>query len=164
MFDTMTMTKTMGAFCGALLVFLLGAWAAEVLYHGGGGHGDHADQAYAIDTGEDEYVAEAEDVVEVAFADLYAAANVGAGERLWRQCAACHKLEPGVNGTGPYLHNIVNRAKHSAEGYAYSEALMASEGAWTPESLNAFLESPRTYVPGTKMAYNGMRDLSLIHI
>ena len=29
MFDTMTMTKTVGAVCGSLLVFLLGGWAAE---------------------------------------------------------------------------------------------------------------------------------------
>ncbi|HMB13753.1 MAG TPA: cytochrome c family protein, partial [Roseovarius sp.] len=28
MFDTMTLTKTAGAFCGALLIFMLGNWAA----------------------------------------------------------------------------------------------------------------------------------------
>lgn len=158
MFDTMTMTKTMGAFCGALLVFLLGAWGAELLYHNGGGHGDHAEQAYTIDTGEED-AGPAEEVVQVAFADVYAAADAGAGERLWRQCAACHKLEDGANGTGPYLHNVVNRAKHSAVGYEYSEGLLAVAGEWTPENLSAFIESPRTYAPGTKMAYNGMRDV-----
>ena len=40
MFDTMTMTKVLGAACGSLLVFLLGAWGAELIYHGAGGHGD----------------------------------------------------------------------------------------------------------------------------
>ena len=41
MFDTMTMTKAGGAFCGALLVFLLGNWVAETLYATeAGGHGE----------------------------------------------------------------------------------------------------------------------------
>lgn len=35
MLDTMTFTKTVGALCGALLVFLLGQWAAGSLYHTG---------------------------------------------------------------------------------------------------------------------------------
>ena len=54
MFDTMTFTKILGGFCGALLVFLLGGWAAESLYHTGGGHGDGHEPANVIDTGEDE--------------------------------------------------------------------------------------------------------------
>ncbi|MGB7243882.1 MAG: cytochrome c family protein, partial [Sulfitobacter sp.] len=33
MFDTMTTTKVAGGLCGALLVFLLGKWAAEEIYH-----------------------------------------------------------------------------------------------------------------------------------
>jgi cytochrome c len=32
-------------------------------------------------------------------------------------------------------------------------------GAWTPENISSFIESPRAYAPGTKMAYNGMRDV-----
>lgn len=35
MLDTMTLTKIVGAFCGSLLVFLLGNWAAESIYHVG---------------------------------------------------------------------------------------------------------------------------------
>ena len=37
MLDTMTFTKIIGGFCGALLLFLLGNWAAELIYHGGEG-------------------------------------------------------------------------------------------------------------------------------
>ncbi|MEL6888933.1 MAG: cytochrome c family protein, partial [Pseudomonadota bacterium] len=39
MFDTMTFTKLAASICGALLVFLLGKWAADELYHVVG-HGD----------------------------------------------------------------------------------------------------------------------------
>lgn len=35
MFDTMTFTKILGGFCGAFLIFLLGKWAAETIYHTG---------------------------------------------------------------------------------------------------------------------------------
>ena len=44
MFDTMTLTKITGAFCGALLIYLLGGWAAETIYHMGGGHGGHGEE------------------------------------------------------------------------------------------------------------------------
>ena len=96
MFATMTFTKLAASICGALLVFLLGKWAADELYHVDG----HGDQAYVIDTGAEE---EAEEAVEVAFADIYALADAGAGARVFRQCSACHKLEDGANGTGPHL-------------------------------------------------------------
>ena len=52
MFDTMTLTKVVGGLCGSLLIFLLGKWAAETIYHTGGGHGDDHHAAYVIDTGE----------------------------------------------------------------------------------------------------------------
>jgi cytochrome c len=157
MFDTMTMTKTLGALCGALLIFLLGKWAADAMY-GFYGYDKHHAESYVIDTGEDD-AADMEEVVEIAFADVYAVADAASGERLWRQCSACHKLEAGANGVGPYLLGVVNRDKHTAAGYDYSSALLETTGAWTPENISSFIESPRNYAPGTKMAYNGMRDV-----
>ncbi|MGP1358115.1 c-type cytochrome [Roseicyclus sp.] len=158
MLDTMTVTKAFGALCGALLIFLLGNWFADSLYSVGGHGEDHA-RGYVIiqdDEGGDEA---AEEVVEVAFADVYAAADAAAGERLWRQCQACHALEAGQNGVGPYLHGVVNRAKAAAQGFNYSDALASMGGEWTPENLSAFIENPRGYAPGTAMAYSGMRDV-----
>ncbi len=153
MYDTMTLTKTVGALCGSLLVFLLFGWAAESIYHS---HGHSEEQAYVIDTGEEEATEVAE--AEVPFADLYAAADAGAGERLWRQCSACHKLD-GTDGTGPHLNGVVGREKAVVAGYNYSEGMAAQAGdVWSPENLSAFLENPREYTPGTKMTYNGMRD------
>ncbi len=48
MFDTMTMTKVVGGFCGSLLVFLLGGWFAEIVRGGGTGHGEGHQQAFVI--------------------------------------------------------------------------------------------------------------------
>lgn len=154
--DTMTFTKVMGSVCGALLILLMGQWAAEALYSvGGHGKDDHA-QAYVIDTGEDEDPEE--EVVEVAFADVYANASADDGESVWRQCRACHQLEPGANATGPYLHGVVGREIGSVDSYGgYSGNL--PEGEWTPENLNGFLEAPREWAPGTSMGYAGLRDV-----
>jgi len=157
MFDTMTMTKLVGGFCGAFLVFLLGGFTAEFIYHEAEHHDGEHHQAYIIDTGDDH--GEEEVVEAVPFADVFAVADAGAGERLWRQCQACHKLESGANGTGPYLHSVVGRDVGAADGYSYSSAMAGFGGQWTPENLNGFLESPSGYMDGTKMNYRGMSDV-----
>ncbi|MBD3763876.1 MAG: c-type cytochrome [Rhodobacterales bacterium] len=156
MLDTMTFTKVLGAVCGSLLVFLLGSWAAESLYaiHAGG-HGDHAEQAYVIETGaaEDTEVAAEEGP---SFEELYAAADAAAGEKVFGKCKACHKLD-GSNGTGPYLNGVVDRAKASIAGFGYSDTLLAmAADTWTPANLYAFLQNPKGYAPGTKMSFAGL--------
>ncbi|MFD1913325.1 c-type cytochrome [Halodurantibacterium flavum] len=156
MFDTMTLTKTVGAFCGALLIFLLGKWVAEEIYHTDGPHSS-LEQAYVIDTGADADAGAAE-VEEVDFNLLLAEANPAQGERLWRQCAACHSLEDGRNGTGPHLYGVVGRGKGDVEGYNFSDVFADNPDVWTPENLNAFIADPRGYAPGTRMAYAGMRS------
>jgi cytochrome c len=160
--DTMTITKAGGSICAALLVFLLGAWAAEGLYHvGAEGYAEERAYGYAIVVAEadDEGGEPAEASPQVPFEEVYVNASAEAGERLWRQCSACHQLEDGANATGPHLYGVVDRPKHAADGYAYSDALLSQDGAWTPENISAFLESPRDYAPGTKMAYRGMPEV-----
>ncbi|WP_050929070.1 c-type cytochrome [Aestuariivita boseongensis] len=153
MLDTMTFTKAAGGLFGALLIFLLGSWAAEELYHVDG----HGEQAYVIDTGEEE--TETAETEEVDFATVFASAEADKGARLFRQCSACHKLEDGANGTGPHLFGVVGREKGTVDGYGYSDTLASMGGAWTPENLSGFLESPRDYAPGTSMGYAGMRKI-----
>ncbi|QEE36723.1 cytochrome c family protein [Octadecabacter sp. SW4] len=158
MFDTMTTTKIVGALCGTLLVFLLAGWASETIYKTSSGSEHNKTQAYEI-------AVEGEEGTEVvvdegpAFAEVYATADVSAGEGLWRTCRACHALEAGENGTGPYLIGVVGRDVGAAEGYGYSGALTAVADVWTPENLNLFLENPKGYAPGTAMSYNGMRKI-----
>ena len=158
--DTMTITKTVGAFCGTLLVFLLGNYVASNIYQVGSGEvahdGEHA-PGYLIEVASAETEEPVSDEPEVPFAEVYAAADAAAGEGLWRQCASCHNLD-GSNATGPYLNGIVDRPKHAVDGYAYSEALLGQDGAWTVENISAFILAPKEYAPGTKMAYRGMTD------
>lgn len=158
MFDTMTITKVGGAFCGALLVFLLGNFAAELLYSTESGHGGHGDeeiaQAYVIEV-EDAGGAGAEEEGP-DFATLLASADVGAGSKVFGKCKACHKID-GSNATGPHLDGVVDRAVGGVDGFAYSGAMAAVFETWTPENLNAFLESPKGAAPGTKMTFAGLR-------
>jgi cytochrome c len=155
MFDTMTLTKITGALCGSLLVFLLGKWAAEVIYHTDTAYHGERTLAYSIDTDEGEAAEPAE---EVDFAVVLAAADASAGERLFRACASCHRLD-GADGTGPHLNGVVGRPAGAVAGFAYSGALSAVVDNWTPEHLNGFLANPRSYAPGNRMSYNGMASV-----
>ena len=159
MFDTMTMTKTIGGFCGAFLIFLLGGWAADSIYNssaeGGSSHDGATAQGYRIEVASaDAPAATAEP--EVDFSVMFASADASAGEGVWRSCRSCHALEIGKNGTGPYLAGVVGRQVDSAEGYQYSGALEQVADVWTPENLNGFLENPQGYAPGTKMSFKGL--------
>lgn len=155
MLDTMTLTKLAGAFCGSLLVFLLGNWVAEELYSMDHHGDDHHGPAYVIDIGQPDDAAEPEDEGPV-FAELYAAADVASGEKVFGKCKSCHKVENGANGTGPHLYAIVGRAVEGVDGFKYSGALSAVAEVWTPEELDAFLEKPKSYAPGTSMGFNGL--------
>ncbi|MBE3637222.1 c-type cytochrome [Mangrovicoccus algicola] len=156
MFDTMTFTKVAAGLCGTFLVFLLGGWAGELLYHTGGGHGAEGEQAYVIDTGAEEGDAAPEEQVD--FATLLASADPASGERVYAKCRACHKLD-GTNGTGPHLDGVVGRAIGGVEGFAYSDALAGHGGDWTPEALDHWLENPKGYIPGNKMAFAGLKKI-----
>jgi cytochrome c2 len=150
MFDTMTVTKASGAFLGALLIFLLGNWAATVLYTVDG----HGEASYVIDTGAEEEETEVEEVASLS--ELLAQADTGKGEKLFKKCAACHKLEEGANSTGPYLYGVVGRPIGAVADFSYSDVLAGMGGEWTAEHLDGYLTKPSAYAPGTKMSFAGL--------
>ncbi len=97
-------------------------------------------------------------VAEKPIAFYLASATAEKGEAVFKKCAACHSIDKGgANGIGPNLYGIVGDVHGHMAGYAYSDALMAMKGKpWTWDELSHWLTSPKTYAPGTKMAFAGL--------
>jgi cytochrome c len=88
----------------------------------------------------------------------YADGDAARGEARFQDCAACHKLETGINNVGPSLHGIFTRKAGELPDFRYSPALKRSGIVWTPGTLDAFLTNPQALVPGNRMPYAGMAD------
>ena len=86
-------------------------------------------------------------------------ADLSRGERSFKaKCASCHTIEQGgANGTGPNLYATLGAAKQSHAGFNYSGALSNTEGDWTWERMDAWLENPSAYARGTSMAFAGLK-------
>lgn len=86
---------------------------------------------------------------------------VAAGKNVFKKCKACHEVGDGAkNKSGPQLNGLIGRTFGSVEGFRYSNAFKAAmeEGrVWDEASLMAFLEKPKSYMKGTKMAFSGLK-------
>ena len=90
---------------------------------------------------------------------LLAAADPERGRRTAQVCMSCHDLsQNGPNRVGPNLWGVVGRPVASHGGFAYSSALQSLGGQWTYQELDHFLTAPSRAVPGTKMAFAGLRN------
>ncbi|MBI1301658.1 MAG: c-type cytochrome [Alphaproteobacteria bacterium] len=89
---------------------------------------------------------------------LLASADLERGAKISKACIACHSFDKGgAVKQGPAMWNVVMRDKGTSAGFAYSDALKASGGKWTYDSLNKFLDKPKDYIPGTKMNFIGLK-------
>jgi len=80
------------------------------------------------------------------------AASQVSGQQVFEQkCTMCHALQPAPGKMGPPLAGVAGRKAGTAPGFAYSNALKASNITWTPEQMDAFIKAPGKTVPGTKM-------------
>ncbi|MGE5453510.1 MAG: c-type cytochrome [Acidobacteriota bacterium] len=71
------------------------------------------------------------------------------------QCAECHSVKPSKNKKGPSLFASIGRKAASVPDYVYSDAMKQSGIVWTPDKLAAYIDAPKTVVPGGKMKFDG---------
>ena len=95
-------------------------------------------------------------VVAVAFASL--TGDAAKGEKVFAQCKACHVAEAGKNRVGPSLWAVVGRTAGTIAGFNYSKANKESGVTWTEDVLYSYLEAPQKFMPGTRMAFGGLKQ------
>lgn len=96
----------------------------------------------------------------VAGTAAQAAGDAAAGEKVFKRfCTTCHiATEKGSPRQGPTLWGVVGRKAGSVEGFRYTSANKNSGLTWTPEELDKYLTDPRAVVPGTAMAFAGVKN------
>lgn len=93
----------------------------------------------------------------VDLASMMKTADLDRGAKIFKKCATCHSIGKGEAAKiGPNLYGVVGRKK-AAAAFAYSDAMKAKGGIWDPESINQFITKPKDFVPGTKMAFPGLK-------
>jgi len=95
----------------------------------------------------------------LAFPAISYAQDAAAGEKVFLQCKACHQVgETAKNVVGPVLNGVIGRPAGSVAGYAYSEANKKSGLTWDEVTFREYIKDPKAKVPGTKMAFPGLKD------
>jgi cytochrome c len=95
----------------------------------------------------------------VAATGLAKAQDLAAGEQSFRKCLPCHSVgEDAKHKIGPVLNGLDGRKSGSIEGYNYSEANKKAEIVWGEASFKDYIVNPMARVPGTKMAFAGIKN------
>ena len=87
-----------------------------------------------------------------------AAGDPEKGANVFRRCAACHSLEPGKIKVGPPLAGLIGRKAGTVERFRYSSAMKSADVVWTAETLDKYLAAPKTFIPGNRMPFPGLKD------
>jgi cytochrome c len=89
---------------------------------------------------------------------LLATADVDHGAKVAKQCQACHNFaKGGPNQVGPNMWGVVGGPHAHMPNFSYSEAMKNFPGTWDYESINKMIAGPAAYLPGTKMAFAGLK-------
>jgi|SRR6185312_8143327 cytochrome c len=87
------------------------------------------------------------------------AQDLAAGEQSFRKCGPCHSVgEDARNKVGPELNGLDGRKSGTVEGYSYSAANKAANITWNEASFKEYIQAPAAKVPGTKMAFAGIKN------
>ncbi|KAK6825713.1 hypothetical protein PG990_002961 [Apiospora arundinis] len=89
----------------------------------------------------------------------FSAGDAKKGAGLFKtRCAQCHTLKEGEgNKVGPALHGLFGRKSGQVDGFSYTDANKSKGVTWEENTLFEYLENPKKYIPGTKMAFGGLK-------
>jgi len=103
----------------------------------------------------------------VVLAALFVAIGLGqangqdaaAGEKVFLVCKVCHQVgDSAKNAVGPVLNGLFGRKAGMVAGYSYSNANKNSGITWDEATFSEYIKDPKAKVPGTKMAFAGLKD------
>jgi cytochrome c len=87
------------------------------------------------------------------------AQDLAAGEQSFRKCSPCHSVgEDARNKVGPELNGLDGRKSGTAAEYSYSEANKNSGITWGADTFKDYIQNPMAKIPGTKMAFAGIKN------
>ena len=87
------------------------------------------------------------------------AQDAAAGKMSFNKCLACHAIgEAAKNKVGPELNGIDGRKSGTASDYNYSDANKNSGITWNEAQFKEYIKDPKAKVPGTKMAFAGIKN------
>jgi cytochrome c len=87
------------------------------------------------------------------------AADAAAGQAIFVRCKICHNVQAGApNTVGPNLHGVFGRKAGSLPNFLYSAAMKDSGIVWDDETLRKYLQNPKDFIAGNKMAFPGIKD------
>src|ERR1041384_3627162 len=87
------------------------------------------------------------------------AQDLAAGEQSFRKCSPCHSVgEDARNKVGPELNGLDGRKSGSAPDYSYSEANKKADITWSEATFKDYIQNPMAKMPGTKMAFAGIKN------
>ena len=87
------------------------------------------------------------------------AQDAAAGEKVFAVCKACHQIgDSAKNVVGPVLNGLIGRKSGSVDGYSYSAANKNSGITWDEATFTEYIKDPKAKIPGTKMAFAGIKD------
>jgi cytochrome c len=87
------------------------------------------------------------------------AQDLAAGEQSFRKCLPCHSVgEDARNKVGPVLNGLEGRKSGTIPEYSYSDANKKADITWSEASFKDYIQNPMAKVPGTKMAFAGIKN------
>lgn len=87
------------------------------------------------------------------------AQDAAAGKTSFNKCMACHSIGEGAkNKVGPELNGLDGRHSGTAPDYNYSDANKNSGITWNEAQFKEYIKDPKAKVPGTKMAFAGIKN------